>query len=321
MMRTTRYRSIGVLAVAILVVVVGRHRATANDDNTPRVDYKIKGIHYELHSTWSSKTEPTSRLELTLHTRANHNLHHSVRFLVIGIQGYNNAQQHQQLRLNPASSAPPPDGKDLPLSVQIDPVTTAVFFDPPLPYKQVRDFDLVLTIPSELMGALHDFGFITRRVGYEPKDAISLLGDPLLSEELRAKMASWLGDTTGRRYRYITDDGRWITSKALAESLPLASPEEQVTASTLTLADTAGHRSDDRGSEIDVTNATDQDQRVWIAGGGREQWIHLAAKGKAIVEVDDGLQAIAIIREGKSIRYASYVELIQPKARYTLDLE
>lgn len=319
MMRTTRSRSIGVLAVAILVAVVGRHRAAASDDDAQRVEYMIKSGDIELHWTWGSETEDTSSLEVTLHTRVIHNLDHSVRFLVITLEGYNHAHQH--LRLNPASSAPRPDGKDLPLSVRSDAVTTAVFFDPPLAYKQVRDIDLVLTVPPKLMDELHTFDFTTYHIGDEPKDAISLLGDPVLSEELRAKTASWLGDTTGRRYRYITDDGRWITSKALAESLPLASPEEQVTASTLTLADTAGHRSDDRGSEIDVTNATDQDQRVWIAGGGREQWIHLAAKGKAIVEVDDGLQAIAIIREGKSIRYASYVELIQPKARYTLDLE
>ena len=301
------------LAMATLLTVV----AMSGASNAQTVEYLVKNVDLNFNTSYESgpdiKTKSSQRCILVLTSKSVHNYPRGIVFLVFSLKGYD--KDEKPLALNPAVDNPA--GRDkLPLYAQSDAVVAATFFEKP--WLAGRESEFTVEIPVSVRfpfaGSGGTLSYSTYAVGHEAKDAVPLLGDPVLSQNVRESISLWLSQTAGKRYLYLTDDGRWVLPGKVDETLPRATEQEHVTANNVKFSGPVEH-----GSEIRVRNATQTTKVLRVAGFGREQWYKVGSQKQAIIEVDAGLVAITIMINEQ--HYATQTVLIRPQAGYTLDLE
>lgn len=284
-------------------------------EEPPRVEYLVKSVDFDITTHYSSgpnvKTESSGQIKMVVHTSSIHNHPRDILFLVVELNGYD--AQDKDVPINPSADKPSPERQDLPLYDRRNGVVCEIFFDAPWPARRQRVFELEAPVSGRVLTEVRALSYTTYAVGYEATNAVALLGDPVLREDMRAEVARWLSKAVQRRYRYLTDDGMWILSKEISDALPLALAEEQTTKPVLIYSGVA-----DKGPEIAVRNKSQREKVIRVAGGGRARWLRLAAQKEAILEVDAGLLAITII-QGHS--YVTHTALIKSNANYALDLD
>lgn len=301
-------------AAAVAAVLAAAHvpPAAAQEDK-PHVEYLVKSADYDISMRFSSgpnvKSESSGSVKIKVHTAMIHNYPRDVLYLVVHLTGRDTADK--PVALNPGADKSASERSELPLYGRSDAIMCDALFDQPWPKLQQRLFTLEAPVSAGVIRRLRTLSFYTYAVGFEARDALPLLGDPLLREDTRAAMATWLAKQAQRRYRYVTDDGRWIVPSEVSDALPLAPADAQATGTAVKYAGEA------KGAEILVRNLSQKKWSIGVAGGGRNKWYGIDAQQQGILEADAGLLAITL--RGDS--YTTHIAVIKENTKYTLDLK
>jgi hypothetical protein len=129
--------------------------------------------------------------------------------------------------------------------------------------------------------------FRTISVGHHARDALPLLGNPLLPIELRRDLARQVSLAERKRYRFLDDAGSWIQSGGLDSSMPEATLAEQAAGGVLTDVGPS-----EAGGGIRAHNALSRIIYVGVAGEGQRVWEKVEPGKTVFFGIPPGLFAL-----------------------------